>query len=377
MDATSRQRLSRRLLVWPLVFGVLGGIALTGWQRRQADLDAGLLAAICRDDAPAAVALLDRGADPNAALVVGRPDTPSDLLHGLLHRLRREPVVPRNVGVPALCLVYDPAITTFGGRGVRDSNRAAPARPLLTGWPLVRPHRLALARALLNKGANPNTGPYDTESPLNIAVRARDYDSVQLLLEHGANPNTGTRYLSTSPLLDADIRCAQLLLAHGANPNAAGRFAETVLMHAVSDDESWRRTHRAELVELLLRYGVDVNAGDRYNQTALMHAVNVAYARLLVDHGANVNARSRQGATALMMACATRGYHDAGLAAFLISRGADVSATDNLGRTARTYAIRYAVGKPDPHLLALLDAAEAAERRRMQPVPAPLQRGDR
>ena len=134
-----------------------------------------------------------------------------------------------------------------------DGDPNAAGGPL--GWaPLVYAchscfETTALARALLERGADPNgffVNEYGKMSALyGAAGRRHDPELTRALLEAGANPDDGeSLYHSTEA---ESPECTRILLEHGA------QTADTnALAHALDDD-------RLEHVRLLLEHGADPN----------------------------------------------------------------------------------------------------------------------
>ena len=102
---------------------------------------------------------------------------------------------------------------------------------------------VATARVLLTRGADPNQSKYDSpgvvsgegERPLHRAVHFPEV--VELLLEFGANPDGRIAFTGETPLHLAARSCEgeslALLLARGANPNARDQYGDTPLSNAV------------------------------------------------------------------------------------------------------------------------------------------------
>ena len=74
--------------------------------------------------------------------------------------------------------------------------------------------------------------------------------------------------------------------------------------------------------------------------------------KLLARNGTDLNAKSNDGQTALMLACE---QDDVGLVRTLVSVKVNVSAVDNHGRSALSWA-RY-----EPEIITILKAAGATE----------------
>jgi ankyrin repeat protein len=163
-----------------------------------------------------------------------------------------------------------------------------------------------IAEALLDGGADPNTGYFDEahlpaptfESALyGAAGVAHHAELTRLLLARGADPNLGGEVgyhspegfdsgameavvlsgrLSSSGLttmlhrkLDwTDLRGVQWLLEHGADPNAESAWGDRALHHSLA------RGNRLALLEALLDFGADpeLTAANRVGRTATAFA---------------------------------------------------------------------------------------------------------
>jgi ankyrin repeat protein len=134
--------------------------ALSVWlvrEDRQQRLNRELIAAIEREDVPAALLALDRGADANAR------DKPAEpVWRTLSDRLRRQ--APASYNYPSTPLV------------------------LSLVWPRS-PLNAMLVQALINHRARPNDrGGWLGLTPIWLAVSNGDSASTRVLLEHGASP---------------------------------------------------------------------------------------------------------------------------------------------------------------------------------------------
>lgn len=136
---------------------------------------------------------------------------------------------------------------------------------------------------MLAMGADPNTRVSRTYTPLNLAVRNGDMETINILLDHGANPNLPANYgrgqfvpVSNISLavnhLDDPMPIIQRLIEAGADPSA----------DAFALDEAIEQGN-LELAELFIQYGGDLNRG---LQTAIM-SDKLDMMRLLLDYGAD------------------------------------------------------------------------------------------
>jgi ankyrin repeat protein len=147
---------------------------------------------------------------------------------------------------------------------------------------------VALARALLERGADPNAYFANEFGPMSVLYGAagvlHNAELTTLLLDHGANPNGepcfgDALYHSTEA---KDPACLKTMLAHGARPQGSH-----ALGHALDYD-------RPEHVRLLLEAGDDP-------KEVLVHAVrrgrDLDCIRLLVEHGAALDHRGGEWST--------------------------------------------------------------------------------
>ncbi len=144
------------------------------------------------------------------------------------------------------------------------------------------------AAALLDGGANPNTGWFERghqpqpvwESALyGAAGVAHHAELTRLLLARGADPNDGeTPYHAPETY---DLGPVQALLE-------SGRLTEDSLATMLIRKTDW---HHLEGVQLLLQYGADPNRTTHWGKTALHNAIlsdnGIEIVEVLLDHGAD------------------------------------------------------------------------------------------
>ncbi len=178
------------------------------------------------------------------------------------------------------------------------------------------------AKALLDAGANANTGWYeviDHPNPRKIiesaiygaAGVAQHAQLTKLLLDHGADPNDEeTPYHAAEGY---DLAVLKVLVESGRlNPESM-----TTLLLRKAD---W---HDLEGIRLLLEHGADPNAMTRWGVTALHQALRrdnqLESIALLLDHGADLTAKNMHTGTAGTAMAAHRGRGD--VLALLHERG--------------------------------------------------------
>ncbi|XXH02274.1 hypothetical protein Hte_008643 [Hypoxylon texense] len=160
---------------------------------------------------------------------------------------------------------------------------------------------------------------------------------VQLLLDHGAEVNP-RRESEVPPLVKAaegghaDIVAE--LLKRNANPNGRNRNGQTALFSACMKGHN-------KVVEILLRGRASVEVQDKEGRSPLLFLASekpgkgkkwtIETLKLLLSHGANIEVKDQIGRTPLLWA-ATNGNID--LVRILLENRADITATNNRGRTA-------------------------------------------
>lgn len=195
-------------------------------------------------------------------------------------------------------------------------------------------------------GANPNALDNMGSRPLDIAANNRDSEMIKTLLDLGANPNLRDAHGFT-PLLYAAHRnhvpSIKALVSAGAKPDMRGPnnmtplgiatgernfFAARALLEAGADVNAW--TQDTHLTPLML-VASKPKSDSRYAAIAGgMEPVQLA--RLMIEkYGAKVRSKTTAGITALMIAA---GQDNAAMIGLLVQHGANLSATDNAGKTA-------------------------------------------
>lgn len=144
---------------------------------------------------------------------------------------------------------------------------------------------LAVARLLVDAGADLEALTTRGESPLTMQLRFGTVEGVRFLLGKGVNPN------------------------HGSGG------------HMPSES-------MPELIELLLAHGWDINNGQMLHDAGHGHGSRL---KTWLKYGADPNARNEWGRSALHLFAAKGGGRDAIRA--LIGAGADINARDNEGNT--------------------------------------------
>jgi ankyrin repeat protein len=197
-----------------------------------------LITAIIQRDLRRVESLVSQGADPNAPDNKGwRP------LHAAISQADFE----RSIEFVKLLLKH--------GANVNEWDVNHNDTPILCA---CDPPNLAMARVLLEAGADPNALRSDGESPLRLCAAAKDLEMAKLLLQHGAGKTIDEfgGVLAWTALSHAasnfDIPMIELLLREGANPETPGEYDETARDNLPPreehDPQTWDR-----VIELLGR----------------------------------------------------------------------------------------------------------------------------
>ena len=234
------------------------------------------------------------------------------------------------------------------------------------------------AMFLLERGADPNAAGGGFTA-LHAAVLRSDVALVKALLDKGANPNaelvngTPTRYESHDYYLNAgfvgatpywlaarygEAEIMQVLAARGADPKHLTKDGTSPILTAVTAkspgqigevidrrgrmDTPTEFANRPEgedehvtlaVVELACAAGVDPNLPNMKGSVPLIEAATRGYGsvvQMLLDHGANVNATNKNGDTALHLAA--QNSHDS-VIRLLVAKGAALDAKNRKGQT--------------------------------------------
>ena len=252
--------------------------------------DAQLLDAVKAGDHATVSALIEGGADVNAA----EPDGTTPL-HWAAYG--------SDLAVAELLVGAGADATSANRYGVRPLSLASVGG------------NAALLELLLVAGADPNTEQGEGETALLTAVRTGKLDAVEVLLDHGANVNTTETWRGQTALMwaaaEGHAGVIPTLLTHDADLNARSHRGYSALLFAA-------REGHIEVVEKLLDAGASVDESlplgpqrqDAAGSSAeaaptginvfLIASANAHYelAALLLDRGADPNAAPR-GWTAL------------------------------------------------------------------------------
>ena len=192
-----------------------------------------------------------------------------------------------------------------------------------------------IVKLLLAAGADPNAGRYDGRTALMMAAQGNNTKVVNVLLAAKANPNAVDNHGKTALMLAAGkghVQVAKMLLAAEVGVNAVDNRGETALMSAA------RKYGFSKIAEMLFAAGADPNASANNGDTALMMAAekgHLKFVKTLLAAGANVEAVDKGGWTALKQA-AQAGHLE--IAKILLAAGADPNTASNHGWPALIWA---------------------------------------
>ena len=159
----------------------------------------------------------------------------------------------------------------------------------------------------------------------------------------GAANDTSERFYAC--IRSNDLPALKAMIEQGADVNATDGRGETPLMYAAV-------VGSADAMRLLLEHQADPNVKNQSGSTALIWSVTqTAKVRLLLEHGADPNLASNKRRTALLVAAMSD--DSAEIVRLLISKGADIHATDFLKTTSLKAA---AFGNDTQTIKLLIDA---------------------
>lgn len=162
-----------------------------------------------------------------------------------------------------------------------------------------------LAKLLLSKGANPESGGTDF-IPLHISCFRGHLEIVKLLLAHGADV-TSRRSNGQTPLLavvhdsrkqDVRLEIAKMLVSR--HP----KLVRLPNIHGIYPIHWSSGKGQEKILQFLLDKGVDINAKDKNGYTALHYITRwwgSDLSLMLIKKGIDINATDNQGQTPFML----------------------------------------------------------------------------
>ena len=165
-----------------------------------------------------------------------------------------------------------------------------------------------LVRFLIERNANVNIKNSSGATPLHEAVRSGNINMIKLIINSGAEVNAqdakGNSVLHVAAPPRAHQEVIQLFLGSGVNPNLRDDHGDTPLHVLVSLNRS------PEVVKALLTGDIDITARNIAGQTSLFLAIQenrIALIPLLLSRGADIFATNNSGVTPFDYALTVKG----------------------------------------------------------------------
>ncbi|HPH97328.1 MAG TPA: ankyrin repeat domain-containing protein [Anaerolineaceae bacterium] len=187
----------------------------------------------------------------------------------------------------------------------------------------------AMARLLLDAGADPNARSHWGDMPLRSAIEAECPAVVDVLIERGAkwlDPSIVNTFASKGML--ERVRAA-LEAGYDVNSKDENSGNSTLLHMAAFGGQP-------EVVRFLLERGADVHLRDRTKSTPLLVAHGAECIRLLLEAGAKVNVEDDRKSSPLGQTVSSSNL--AGIR-LLVEAGADINHRDKYGNTPLHYCL--------------------------------------
>lgn len=168
----------------------------------------------------------------------------------------------------------------------------------------VKAGDIAKMKAAAAEGANPSarTREWDAETPLLLAIAAKNIDMVKALLEVKADPNAKIGYHGNTALIEAvrqnQTEIAQALVVAGADVNAANSSDGAPFIYAVA-------ARNKPLIALFAEKGAKLDVQTSNGWSPLAYAVrngDVETAHMLLEKGARTDRCDDKGRTLLDIA---------------------------------------------------------------------------
>lgn len=178
--------------------------------------------------------------------------------------------------------------------------------------------------------------------PLKMALYCGNLQSVELFLKNGAklsDPEWSMEHIFSKKTVDSRKKILELLLEYGQVDIASLKnYRGENLLHILCKNVQKNDEDAVEIAKILINAGVSVDEIDNSELTPLLHSIcqhNIPLILFLINKGADVNRRSEKlGLCPLHEGCfdyIITGNNE--ILRLLLSKGADVNAKDNIGRT--------------------------------------------
>ncbi|KAI9043104.1 ankyrin repeat domain-containing protein [Aspergillus affinis] len=206
--------------------------------------------------------------------------------------------------------------------------------------------RTVVVKCLAAKPPNIDAPPYrlpgrsrgwPSRNALCNAIIRQHTDLVELLLAHGASPHHGWRGKVTPLMMAAkygNIESMRMLIERGADAHAKDGLQQTALYYAAARGG-------VEFIRFLLEQGAEVNVAGENGKTPFLLAAgagDLASMEVLLDHGVDIAAIDASGRNAL---CAAAKSGQVPCVQSLLDRGAECQLSTDMGRTALFDAVHY------------------------------------
>lgn len=204
----------------------------------------------------------------------------------------------------------------------------------------------AIARLLIDKGADVNTHDPEGPSALDLALEEGNEKVLQVFLDKGAKIKTQERnvgFALQESSASGDIDTVRRLVGEGADVNTIGGKYGSALQAASSGGYS-------AIAEFLLDQGAKINcsAGDLGSPLQIaLQTQNVWMVGLMLDKGADVNEKGGLDASPLQVASK---MGDERIVRLLLEKGADRDADEGTGDSPLEAALKG----PFPGIVSLL-----------------------
>ena len=200
-------------------------------------------------------------------------------------------------------------------------------------------------------------------TPLQYAASKGWLDAVKYLLKQGADVKDKNSRGASAIHFAKDPQTVQFFLDKGVKINCKDNEGDTPLHYAI------KRSNELNMKKFLLDHGANVNSKNSAGRTPFHHAtaithsleVNMDVIKILLDHGADINSKDRKGNTPLHYVCSEfpfdycfpdnpkvqatfyRGCFckkcQLERLRYMIARGANVNAQNEMGQTALHLAV--------------------------------------